>query len=250
MIKTSQHPIFELNAGKQTRLNAFLDAYSEAVRFYVNYIWNTRIEYQVKEETRIFDLKKDLLDCPSFISTTQIEYRKSPLSGRALKCAATQACGIVRSAVDERKKLLYGFSQTKAKNKKTRKLRKRLLHTPIRKPNLNTIYPELNSICCQFQTTDNLKADGIIILSSIGKEFEKIVIPINFNKHSRKLEKSGFSLMKSFLLSKDKIYFRWEKSAPLLKRDGRVVGADQGISSVLTLSDKQTTTIRQARTLP
>ena len=243
LVKTSKHNIFELNLDKSKRLSNFLKAYSDAVLFYVDYLWNNRIEFtDSKDQIKVFDRQKDFLDCPAFISTKNINFDLL-LSARALKCASTQACGIIKASLDERRKLLFKFSKQKESNRKTRKTRKQLQHLKVIKPDCSRILPELNSICCKFEKSETIIVDGVFTLFSLGKSFGKIIIPINFNKHSVKLKSEGFSLLNSFQISKDNIYFRWEKEISEIKSEGRTVGSDQGINTVITLSDGQTTKI-------
>lgn len=88
MIKSSKLSIKYSNKNKLETYNKFIKDYSKAVIFYTNYLWNNKITFS---KTRILDIKNDLLDCPSCISTTNIKFTTT-LSARALKAASTQAC--------------------------------------------------------------------------------------------------------------------------------------------------------------
>jgi transposase len=235
-VKTSKHSLKDINFYKRKILNEFIEDYSNAVKFYVNYLWNNKFEYKVKNIIRVLDIKNDLLDCPTLISTTNINY-ETKLSQRALKCAANQACGIIRSIIYKRKRLLFLFE--KLKGKRTRNISKKLRKEVLTYPKLNKIYPELNSICCVFEKSKNIKFfDGIMILSSLGKYYGKIILPIKLTKYSKKLEQKG-NLLKSFLIKNEYICFRWEMKEIKLKTDGKIVGADTGINNVIYFSDKQ-----------
>ena len=241
-IKSTSISINRTNFSKKEKLAMFTSDYKNAVNFYINYLFNNRIETKLKNDRIIIlDIKNDNLDgCPIFLSTTNIEY-KTDLSARVLKCAATQALGIVKSIINKRKKYLYVFNKLKSEHKRTRNITKKLNKYPIIKPNFNNIFPELNSICCKYIENANLKSfDNVIILSSLGKKYGKIIIPINHTKHSRKLEKNG-KLMTSFLILPNSIQLRYEILCPEIKREGIIVGADQGINTCITLSDTQTT---------
>ena len=75
-------------------------------------------------------------------------------------------------------------------------------------------------------------------LSSLGKSFGRLKIPIKKTKIDIKLE-SGI-LLGSFLISKDYIDLRYQKDVSR-KPIGNQIGVDQGISTLLTLSDGQST---------
>ena len=247
-IKTSTHPVnrplrMGARKNKLDRLSLFVSDYAEAVRFYTDFLWKNGCTWTTKAGTvNTFSIKDDLLNCPSFISTTDIPFA-SDLSARALKCASTQACGIVRAAVDKRKRLLYAREQLFAKGERTRNITTAIRKTPCLKPNLANVYPELNSVCANFAFSENCASvDGFLTLSSLGKKYGKLVLPINMNRHSEKLYRGkNASLMPSFSVSPNNVYLRWEIPLPPLKSDGIVVGGDTGINSVLTLSDKQQT---------
>jgi hypothetical protein len=73
MIKTSKHSLKFINNNKQLLLNEFLSEYSKAVKFFVDYLFHNSITYMNGNEQIIFSIKNDLLNCPKFISTTNIE---------------------------------------------------------------------------------------------------------------------------------------------------------------------------------
>src|SRR5690606_35409425 len=104
------------------------------------------------------------------------------ISSRALKCAATQACGMVRSAVSEKKKLLFVRNNLLLNNKRTRSITNKINKITLLKPSAKHSLPELNSICCKISNSNN-SFNKWITLSSIGKTYGKIIIPINDNKY-------------------------------------------------------------------
>lgn len=239
-IRSSALSIMESNPGKLEMLHSFLNDYKNAVMFYVNYLFDNEYHYQTKDGYNItFSIKKDLLDCPRFISIVDIPY-KSNLSSRALSCASNQAISIVKSSIKRRKNLLFVRGELKNSKKRTRSINNRINKTPIIKPIIDNVYPELNSICCNYEECELKHFDNVIVLSSLGKKYGKIILPVNHTKHSRKLEKKG-KLLNSFLITKNKIHLRYEMPKPTNKTEGFIVGADQGIKTCLTFSDGQFT---------
>jgi hypothetical protein len=69
---------------KKARYHAFIADYRHACQVYIDHIWST------------YGINNQHYDVPKFISTTDIPLT-TQLSARALKCAATQAAGIVKA---------------------------------------------------------------------------------------------------------------------------------------------------------
>ncbi len=244
MIKSSTHIVSNQNTGKISLYLEFLSEYDTATRFFIDYLWNNKTSYysgKSKEIEHILDIKNDLLDCPSFISITSLKF-ETKLSARALKAASTQACSIVKSSLEKRKRKLFIFKKLLSEKKRTRNIVKRLAKEKLSKPNPIAIYPKLDSNCSfiELPNKDTKCFDQILVLTSLGKYFGKIKILFNHHKHSRKLEKNS-KLMSGITLFPDKIEVHWEKESPEQKEQGIIVGADTGINSVVTLSDKQQT---------
>ena len=235
-IRTSTHYFNKIcNINKQLALSNFIDEYRSVTQFVIDYLWNNEIEYNDK----IFNIQQNLLNCPQFISTTGLNI-DSTLSERAIKCAATQACSIVRGTIEKKKKRLYVLDKLKTEGKDTTKLQEKIDKTPINKPIVPQDFKcELNSICCDFIETKN-SFDGFIQLKSIGKKYGKIRIPIKFHRQSNKWKNQGV-LKPSFIISKKYINMRWEVDFPEKKQSGKTIGADSGVITCLTLSDGQVT---------
>jgi ssDNA-binding Zn-finger/Zn-ribbon topoisomerase 1 len=245
--KSSHYFQRDSNVSKIETLESFLLEYRKHLRDIIDYLWNANFIWHSKDKLgnikeRILDIKNDLLDCPIFISTTFLT--NSKLSQRALKCAATQACSIIKGAIKHRSKLLYVRNKLISENKDISKIDSLLKEANISKPIINSQTPaELNSICATYKETSS-HFNGFIQLMSLGKSFGKLRLPIKYTKHSNKLkDKRNGELMASFLIYNQKCDFRWAIPKPILKENGRIVGADPGQTTVLTLSDGQSTQV-------
>ena len=97
-VRSTAHSMKFANSGKRAAMADFLTEYRKAVGAYVDVLWNCPREWT---PGKILDVAHDYLDVPSMISTTDIPI-ETRLSGRALKCAATQACGMVKAALKRR----------------------------------------------------------------------------------------------------------------------------------------------------
>ena len=71
-ILTTKLSIRHLNFGKKSNLALFLEKYQKVVKFYVDYLFNNEISFSyIKDNAEkhvLFNIKKDLLDLPLFIS--------------------------------------------------------------------------------------------------------------------------------------------------------------------------------------
>lgn len=240
---TFHHFRKETNTGKLNPVNEFVQAYREAVYQCVNYIWDLKLEWGKKGETQIWDREHDLLDCPPMISTTEINY-EGPLSARALKCAATQACGIVKAVTDKRQKDLNKKAWLESRNKKPGKGLLKRINKGLTKPDCKDIGCELNSICMDVQFENGKYFDGFINLKSLWNKESKyprgysVKIPVKHYRRSNKWKEMGVS-KPSILLTGSSVTLRWEVPKPLKKIEGKVIAIDQGKLVCLTSSDGQ-----------
>ena len=260
MIRTSRHTIKYLNSVKYHNLLVFLSDYATIIQQYIDYLWNNKIEVFVEgridektgikkeDKTYIFDIKNKQYNLLSYLSTKNIDIT-TELSARILKCAMTQAIGMVKSVITKFRKKEYAV-----KTYKNNKLQKWLdTHNPT-KPivDINKFNAELNSINCNFLYSENIESifDGYIILSSLYKESSnkvnnlinddgditnQVIIPIKLTSRSNYWSKKG-AIMTSFLISKRFINLRWKCESS--KNTSKViVGADAGQTTTLTLSN-------------
>lgn len=219
MIRTSKISSYLTNIHKKQRLIEFIDDYKQVVQEFIDLLWNQL---------------NDKYECPKFVSTT--DYHHPALSQRAIKCASTQACSMVKAATEQKRKLIWTIEQlSKNPNNDVSVLKEKLEKIKVVKPSLPYKFKcELNSICC-----DLLQRNGIwfIQLKSIGKKFDKIRIPIKPHRQTLKWKKIG-KVKNSFLVSENFVDIRFEVENKL-KTEGRTVGLDQGIVTCVSLSDGQ-----------
>ena len=238
-VRSTSHSLKFGNQGKQDLILRFIPEYEKAVKFYVDYIWDSVIEYETKKGTVTWNRKNDLLQCPAMISTTDIVF-ESPLTARALKCAATQACGIVRSVTKKRIKDIALFQYCLQNNKPISKKLTKRLSNDMTKPDCNHINCELNSICLNLTNIKKNQFDLWIDFSALFKSNrgETITFPFKHTRMSNKWIEKG-NIMTSFLLNRNQICIRFEVDIPIHKTTGISVGVDQGVTTCVTLTDGQ-----------
>ena len=224
-IRSTKHSIKRANTGKKVFVDEFIDEYRRVAQLFVDHLW--------------IEVEQGNLEVPSMISTTDIP-TDTWLSARALKCAATQACGIVKGTIEKTKKRQYIIDKCrKYRQRVPKKLRKNVKKLFPSKPTTENINAELNSICIEFNEGSK-EFDGFINMHCLvnNQRNFQVNLPVNYTRNSNKWMKKGERL-NSFLLSKNEVQFRWEIETEL-KDEGKTVGSDQGKKTVITLSDGQT----------
>ena len=66
-VKSTKISLKYSNIGKILILSSIIKEYKKAVDFYVDYLWNNKINFNNKT----LDIKNHLYDCPQFISNNQ-----------------------------------------------------------------------------------------------------------------------------------------------------------------------------------
>lgn len=240
VLRTTKHYFNNFaNTGKQEVLHSFLADMRSVVNSYISYLWNNRIVFG--KDCRVLDVKNGLYDCPQFISNEYVP-DGTLLSKRAIKCASTQACGIVKGTLTKIKKLNFAKSEMLKAGKDITRLQEKIDKISFSMPEPVENFPiELNSICIEFNEGSK-HFNGYITLSSIGKKYGKIRIPIKYTKLSNKYKNKPNAILKnSFLLTENNVDFRWEFPVEM-KTKGIIVGGDTGVNKVIVLSDTQRTT--------
>jgi hypothetical protein len=244
MIRATFHSLKQSNPGKIQDLENFIQEYQSAVIFCLNYLWNSKIEWPSKDHRiHIWDREKDLLNCPQMIKTPEINY-PGPLSARALKCAATQACGIVRAVSEKRIKDLKKRDWLLSIGKSPGKGLLNRIEKGITQPNPKKINCELNSICADIKWTSDKEFDGFVQLKFLWaktSEFPRgsfIRVPIKHYRQSRKWSSLG-TLKNSIELSNSRVSLRWKIPIPKIKEIGLTIAIDQGYKDCLSTSNRQ-----------
>ena len=236
MLRSSKHTTRFTNQEKLRNLGKFVKEYRRVTSLYLDYLWDNGWSWESKSISHLLDIESDLLDHPRMIdkSINGLIDLQTTLSARVLKCCVTQVCGILGAAVERRRRLLWVIAKLKSEGEPTWKIEDKL--QPFVKPTVSNINPELNSICCDFLQTKEGSFDGFLQLKCLGKSFGVIRIPIKFHRNSNKWFAKG-KMMTSFLLSKKSICIRWSSETPEKRKEGIIVGVDQGLKTVATLSN-------------
>lgn len=229
MIRSSRHTLKFANSGKMKILSEFLDLYKSALEFYIGYLWSNRIgsgEY-------VLDVSQGLYVCPKFLDASV--KHESRLTGRALKCASTQASAIVRAVLNKRMKDESRLEWKKSLGIKDEKLEKKLLNPPT-KPNLNKIYCDLNSITSSLTIGRN-SFDYWLVLSSLFKDLRgfRLSLPLKNFDRAKKWSTIG-EVLNGISLGKGSVTLRYDVPDVLKRSEGTSFSIDQGLKTMLTTS--------------
>lgn len=228
MIRSTRHSIKFLNKNKSENYISFLKECRRISSFIGDSIWNDGYES--------FDVKSGKLELPKYIDYKKFEIETN-LSARCLSSICTQLSSIIRGVVCKKRKTSWVVDKLKGENKNSDFLEKKLANSKISKPNFEKINFEFSSKNADIEIGRHF--DYFISLKSLGI-FKKINIPIKKHEVDLKWEENG-TLLKSFLFNEKYVEIRYEVNIPEKNPTENVVGADQGLKTVLTLSDGQTT---------
>lgn len=222
MIRSNTTTLKYTNKIKLNTLGNFVDRYTEMVKKFINVIWNN-----------------DPLDRKIFIDNTICQKISTEVNydSRVRQCAAKQASSIVRGTTRKRRKQLYKLAELQREGKNTKYLQRKIDTRPLKKPEIKNLNVELDSRFVDFQEGEN-EFDLFVRIKQIGNK-EEIKIPVKYNKIINKWRKKG-KLKKSVRLNKSGLTLYFE--IPDNPKQGiKKIGADQGLTSCLTLSDGQVT---------
>ena len=222
MIRSTNTTTKFLNTNKKNNLNLFIDEYKNTTKIFIDILWD--------EEKIPKLLPKEYTDKVK---------EQTWLSARAIQCCGKQACAIVRGTKKKNKQRKYRYEKLLEENKieQANKLKKIIEKYKESKPNINKIYPELDSRFITFDLNNKTSFDGWVTINSIGNK-QKIIIPFKRTKHFNKLYKKG-DLKKGIRLFKHQIEFNFELPDKHKKDIGNIVGLDIGIKKVYTTSDNE-----------
>ena len=235
MIKSTTIYIKGANKQKAKLLALFCSEYRNAVAFYVKYYFSTKFP-----NISSFS-NAEALKTPKFYPF-DIE-PQSKLSARALKCAKTQAIGLISAATKKQASRVYMLQKLLAEGKPTKNLLRAINKTRIQKPKIPQVLPaELNSIIMSCSSSETKHFDLAFnfqcLFNSTYKTqigLNKFVILANKHKHFNSLAKRG-EQMTSFLVTKNYIQIRFEIPQAPKQKTGLVLGIDQGASTCISCS--------------
>lgn len=99
IIRSTEHSLSSANLGKSSRYSDFCSEYKRLLTFYVDYLWNTRIQYG---KGRVLDVKNEELAVPKMYNYKNIVIPFcSPLSARAMSCCLDQALGMLSASLEK-----------------------------------------------------------------------------------------------------------------------------------------------------
>jgi hypothetical protein len=227
----TNHTLKFTNANKLDTIKKFISEYRRVCGIIVDSIWSNGFSWTTKDNIHSTfsitdDPFTDILEHPKYIDYNEFKV-DTTLSARAMSSLVTQLCGVLGASVEKQRKRLYRYSI-----EPDEKLKNKIIVNKPQKPDISNINPELSSKCIDIQKVNN-HFNYFIRLKSLGKLFGSVKIPIKLHKHNRKFK--NWNMKNSILLNENWINLRWETIIQN-KKDGIVIGADQGKKDVVTFS--------------
>ena len=222
MIRSSCHSLKFVNQAKLNKISSLVESYRSMVAKYINVLW-----------------AGDPLSHPTKLLSSTIcnSIKADGTSARLRQAAAKQACSMVEAACAKQRKRLYVLRKFQAEGKDTKHLQRKIDTDKIIKPKANDVNIELDSRFVDVQES-NGHFDVFVHLESLGNGFQ-FNLPLKHTKVSRKWLSEG-KLKPSIRLTTNAVFLFFDVPEPV-KQSGRILGADQGIATCLTLSDGQAT---------
>ena len=236
MIRSTKHTLKDLNGGKSNMLRLFCAEYSRVCKLVIDEIWDNGYvvadDMRAKGWTDFNSDDKQMLSLPN-----KLDYKKfnieTSLSARAFQCCVNQAGGIIRASVTKQRKVEF-YRQKHANYKgKDNKFSKPVLEQDVS--------PQLNANCLNIQKCKSGRFWGFIELKSLGEQFGKIRVPILGHKQFNKWLNRGMDICNSVSIFKKSLQLSLERDIEPHPQGDKVIGIDQGLKTVATLSDGQTT---------
>lgn len=237
MIRSSRiHFNKHTNKQKLNELKDFIEEYKRISKIIIDHLWTNGIN----DDKYQFNIKENKLNFPKMLSKQHLPNIETTLTARSIKCITTQICGIINAVINKRKKDLNKQKYLLSKGLNISKQLKERIKKPLAKPEITSLNPELNSILCDLKEV-NGKFNAFFNLKSFTntKRAFTIKIPVKYHKQFNKWKSKG-KLLSSISLDNTSITFRFEIENKI-KNNGNTIGADQGMKTVLTFSDGQTT---------
>ena len=214
MMGSTRHSFKKLNKYKGSNLEAFVVEYDRICRIAIDVIW---------------DNLPDNLVIAKYLDTS-FYADKTCISARALRCCIDQARGIVAGTIEKQKRRLY-INEKYGKD----------LKSVYSKPEIkDVIFPQLSSMCLDFEFDKSKEFAGFVRLKSLGKSFGFIKIPIDRTNPFQKWSKNG-TICNSIKIFKNHFQLSWRVEKTPRSQGTKIIGIDQGLKTVATLSDGQTT---------
>ena len=210
-----------------------LEEYRVVLRMIVDAMWLTPLEWN-----KLF-IDNDFLQ--QFIGHTW-------LNQRAIQCCAKQALAMVKAATKKRHKQLYVLEKLQQeppvcylnrKHNPLRRLQRKIDKVPLVKPYVsNTLPITLDSRFVNFRRTEG-EFGYFVQIKGLGNK-TAINLPLKETKVSRRWYRLG-KLHGSIRLDEQQMYLMFDVMETPKNDTGITVGADQGQTTTLTLSDGQVT---------
>lgn len=210
MIRQVELSLKFLNKEKRIKLTEFHLKYIEALKFFVDILWDSN-EYK-------------------FVTTDSLKKCNVNITSRAKQCAGKQALSIINGTLKKHKQRIYRRDILKSNGEDTSKLNLLISKKPS-KPIIENIPIELDSRFISILDINNTFDLWVKFTGINGK----ITCPLKKTKIFNKWNKQG-ALKQSCRLTKNSIilYFECDKKQQV---GNKVIGIDIGINSVITTSD-------------
>ena len=229
MIRSSCHSLKFLNTRKKYDLKFLFKAYRSFLGDIIRHVWENGYKDYCPSQNK-------LENSPKYFDNSFLKQFDTWLSARLKQCAGKQALAMLKAATEKRRKQLWKLNDLKSKGEDFRFLQNKINKQVLVIPNWKQANLELDSRFVDFQES---KRFLFLRLSSLGNKLQ-IRIPVQDTKMSNKWKSKG-KMKRSVRITEKDLFLLYD--IPKNEITGsQIVGADQGLTTVLSMSDGQTTT--------
>lgn len=225
------------NINKKDSLESFQRIYSNTVLKIINHIWE--FGYTNKNKTKFNANKKEFNLDSNLDNNFLKQFDNNHFTQRMLQACGTQASSIICSCTIKNKQRKHTMKTLMKEGRNASKLQSIYDKSNIAKPEFSLLQPQIDSRFFDIKESDNY---NLFIQLRLFKNQNPIRIPLNKHKKMIQFENEG-TILNSIRLTKDYVSFSYELPDKEKRIEGIKLGADQGITTCLTLSDGQTTKI-------
>jgi putative transposase len=236
MVRSVKITTKRANTNKKSLLEDFLMDYSDLCMAIIVDIFENGYTNQNKSK---FSIKRKKYNLESNLNNEYLkQFDNGLFTQRMIQACGTQASAILRSCTEKPKKRKYMLRQLMRKKGDYKKLQKVVDRTTISNPKFELIEPQLDKRFYDIKEEKTNEFDGFIQL----RIYKKKTIKIPFKKQKKMLQfESEGTRKNSIRIGKDYISLSYELPDKEKKKEGKTVGADQGIITTLSMSDGQVT---------
>lgn len=235
--RTTHHTLRYANTGKNESLMSLLAEWRRVMQLIADELWDNGYKWVEDGITHEFDVHSYKFELPKYLDYNRFNI-DTWLSARMMSSLVTQLSGKLRGLLSKQSARVHVFDKNAGKGIFNEKLWERIENAMPGRPDYSDAGLEISSKCADFIETPGGKFYGYLRIKSSGTRIFKL--PVCRQSRMHKFIGEHWNRCNGYLIDEYGIQLRWQKDAEL-RTDGTKLGADQGLKTVMSLSNGQVT---------